>query len=1342
MPSRERLHSLLASAPECPPGGEAFRTAEAASKAVHRWRRSASLLRERLEELARIEWPAATVCEGFRSLPGAAPPWGGLPPSWHPADGGTLPGPVAELARTARRQAVESLVLSRALVLESDLLHGELVSDRVSDPAGGPGPREPVVWVVLGVAAAIVGGLADGLPGVLFVASLVAIGLGIRHARRRSSARREAEAIERQRALGAIAVALSGSTRDAIAGFGDGLLPREGLRQALDEASAAATLAVSAAPGGMSERVRRALDRFRERCDGFLLAILEDEVGRVRTVAAEHVASVERTIAAATDRRARGATAVAEAERAVREDAARARGALDEVADRTREIRRFLAGRRERLEAIASSTCREADRFIADLGPPLAAGFARLAAAHADTASWVDALANRARESAQASRSVPGEVADLVRGRVLEGREIAVRRDLELFNALDAIASRLCGETMARSPALLDELRRRVAEIRAPMVRALEDRRWSLAVTAPGGPAFGRIEEFFAAPSLVGRVRALRYAHRDLIRLGTSDAIVPESGLAECPLLLQLNDANPGRPPRPDIVPVRNERSIIVVGGSPATVVAADLLVRQLAVRSLGLRPPGLVQLLIIDPVHAGASLREASQLQGICFDRTNLATDPPSMEAMLRRLRSDMTETILATSATGDLSIDAALARSAAASTPFRTLCVFGFPRGFDERTIGDLEQICRSGDQAGIHVLVSMGGEELVGFLQAHPKAIGLKRFNDAAVWVQVDDPERRRARIVTGGGRAQGGQEIPFTIDPPFSPREFERIVHSVRHDHGVRDVRRLAPIEAAGALGTVPVDPAREVALMLGTWCEDPSRPATIPFGRDIAHHALLVGTTGSGKTRLLQGMVATACLRYRPEELQFWLLDFKSGTGFKPFATAAVPHCRVIGLSSDVTYGLDALDRLLAEMNRRQLAFRRNSVENLEQYAAVRARPGGPTEPFPRIVAVIDEFQTLFGRETATAARVRMAQIVQKGRSAGIHLFLSTQSLEGQAADIDSLRSQIRVNVVLQSNASTQRGVLDRDEYTDVRRIRRYEGLLDVSGSRTVFDVLDMADGPDRINPHLADALEAIRRSPVTGPAPLVYDGDGEVPIPSLEEFGRLARMIRERARIDGVPILTGLPAAVTDLPAFAELRTAMNGNVVISGVDDRQVETQLAATVLSIRGALGPDSVEVELLQPGRMGRTWESIARRFPADLIVRAIGPEDLAGRLEAIADGMPSRSPSRRRILLVREWTILRPFADFGARGAEQVEAILSRGPLAGIHVVAGTASGRRLPGDTRDYYAIRVGSAASRELERAHGFNPSATGRMFIEEPSRPDACSEFVPYTHHEDPTDG
>ncbi len=107
-----------------------------------------------------------------------------------------------------------------------------------------------------------------------------------------------------------------------------------------------------------------------------------------------------------------------------------------------------------------------------------------------------------------------------------------------------------------------------------------------------------------------------------------------------------------------------------------------------------------------------------------------------------------------------------------------------------------------------------------------------------------------------------------------------------------------------------------------------------------FAVDIARdgpHALIAGTTGSGKSELLQTLVASLACANRPDELTFVLVDYKGGAAFG--ACAALPH--TVGVVTDLDGRLveRALASLRAELKRREAALATIGAPNLEVFRA-------------------------------------------------------------------------------------------------------------------------------------------------------------------------------------------------------------------------------------------------------------------------------------------------------------------------------------------------------------------------------------------------------------------
>jgi len=191
------------------------------------------------------------------------------------------------------------------------------------------------------------------------------------------------------------------------------------------------------------------------------------------------------------------------------------------------------------------------------------------------------------------------------------------------------------------------------------------------------------------------------------------------------------------------------------------------------------------------------------------------------------------------------------------------------------------------------------------------------------------------------------------------------------------------------------------------------------------------HALVGGTTGAGKSELLQTLVASLALANRPDEMSFVLIDYKGGAAFRD--CAQLPH--VVGWVTDLDSHLTrrALLSLGAEVRRRERTLAAAGVPDLEAYQARRDhddpdRHGpdhhgpdhhdadrGALVAVPRLMIVIDEFRVLAELPDFVPGLVRLATV---GRSLGIHLVLATQRPGGiVTADIRanvSLRIALRV----------------------------------------------------------------------------------------------------------------------------------------------------------------------------------------------------------------------------------------------------------------------------------------------------------------------------------------
>ena len=216
-----------------------------------------------------------------------------------------------------------------------------------------------------------------------------------------------------------------------------------------------------------------------------------------------------------------------------------------------------------------------------------------------------------------------------------------------------------------------------------------------------------------------------------------------------------------------------------------------------------------------------------------------------------------------------------------------------------------------------------------------------------------------------------------------------------------------VRIFAPIAGTSFVGIEIPNKTRQNVHLGDVLPYAKGGPLEVAIGRDSAGkpviadiakmpHMLVAGTTGSGKSVLINSMIMSLLMRSTPKQVRLIMVDPKR-VEFKGYN--GIPHLYV-PVVTEPRQAASALQWAVSEMERRLKVFERAGARNITVYNTMctsgkLAEMDNPPEPMPYLVIVIDELSDLMmvAGKDVEASIVRIAQLA---RAAGIHLVIATQ----------------------------------------------------------------------------------------------------------------------------------------------------------------------------------------------------------------------------------------------------------------------------------------------------------------------------------------------------------
>jgi DNA segregation ATPase FtsK/SpoIIIE-like protein len=699
--------------------------------------------------------------------------------------------------------------------------------------------------------------------------------------------------------------------------------------------------------------------------------------------------------------------------------------------------------------------------------------------------------------------------------------------------------------------------------------------------------------------------------------------------------------------------------------------------INNIIFRLLSITPPGKLSFTIFDPVGLGESFAALMHLADYEEGSINsrIWTQPNQFEEKLAELNEHMEKVIQMYLRNEYATITEYNAQAGSIAEKYHFLVVASFPVNFSDTAARRLRNRAASGARCGVYTLVHWDQRKEL----PHEFVPDELRKNSVCL-VRTD------RGFELSGWRRSGTQ---LSLDPPPSPEIATRFLHDVGRSS--KDSTRVeVPFEQVAP-------PDSEL------WTEETTEELQVPIGRSGAtklqyleigkgtrQHALIAGKTGSGKSTLFHVIITNLALWCSPEQVEFYLVDFKKGVEFKSYASRRLPHAKVVAIESDRQFGLSVLQRVDEELRRRGDLFRELGVQDLAGY-----KKAGGSEPMPRSLLIIDEFQEFFTEEdrVSQGAAVLLDRIVRQGRAFGIHVLLGSQTLGGAYTLARATIGQMVIRIALQCNEADAYLIMDQDNPAPRLLTRPGEGIYnDTAGSiegnspfQTVWLPEDVRDR------YLARIRERADKNNGRFPGPFVFEGNAPADV---------RENVLLRASLETKPVQPpaqsrtwlGSPNSIKG-PTEAVFQRQSGNNLLIVGQSEERSLTLLAIALVSLAAQYPKGTARFIVLDSTPPGFPQRELLQRIlqtvPHELI--QVNNSNLAETMAGLAEELKQRADDESAaapetfVLIhgLQNYKKLRQEDEFGLSSSEGedgpqpaavLQNLISEGSSRGFHIIA--------------------------------------------------------------------
>lgn len=336
-----------------------------------------------------------------------------------------------------------------------------------------------------------------------------------------------------------------------------------------------------------------------------------------------------------------------------------------------------------------------------------------------------------------------------------------------------------------------------------------------------------------------------------------------------------------------------------------------------------------------------------------------------------------------------------------------YRYLFIADFPNAFDNNSKEIIESLLRNGARVGVYVVIHI--DETI----EKPRDFNYENFNNYCTVIKPTGKYYEGTPLFT---TPLINEPFNILLDTPPPKEQFNQLtnilnttfkelktetlsfsdfypsIHSAWSKKYDNRQQIRTPIGSMGAEG--------QLEFWLGEDEDEDGKPINVS-------QSLLAGKPGAGKSYTLHAIILGLAMRYAPDELEMYLLDYKEGVEFQIYVNPeplktdidgdsvdkALPHAKMVSIESDREFGLNVLKYVRQQITERSEKFKEVGAEKIQAYRDI------TEEKLPRILIVIDEFQVLFEDNDSIMREVNdvFDPILRKGRSYGVHLLLASQT---------------------------------------------------------------------------------------------------------------------------------------------------------------------------------------------------------------------------------------------------------------------------------------------------------------------------------------------------------